>query len=261
MGGVRQRGGSVLYSTLKTTLKPVLQVSFKPWVTGLENVPDDGPVIIASNHLSFSDSVFLPLVVPRKMTFLAKSDYFTGRGIKGRATAAFFRGIGQLPIDRSGGRAAESALRAGLKVLSQGNVLGIYPEGTRSPDGRLHRGHTGVARIAIESNAPVVPCAMFGTREIHPPGRTMPKRGPVGMALGEPLDFSRYEGMGNDRYVLRAMTDELMYAIMKLSGQEYVDRYASTVKKEIEAAKKAERELEQLPDVAAGDDEAHPRAS
>lgn len=257
----------MLYSTLKVVLSPVLGVSYRPWVKGLEHVPDTGPVLIASNHQSFVDSVFLPLVVPRKMTFLAKSDYFTGRGVKGRATAAFFRGIGQLPIDRSGGRASESALRAGLKVLGRGDILGIYPEGTRSPDGRLHRGHTGVARIAIESGAPVVPAAIFGTREIQPPERTLPKLGPVGVAFGEPLDFCRYEGMGNDRYVLRAMTDELMYAIMKLSGQEYVDRYAGTVKKELEAARKVgKKELKAAKSdkgaEAVGDDgEAHPQAS
>ncbi|MQA80908.1 MAG: 1-acyl-sn-glycerol-3-phosphate acyltransferase [Streptosporangiales bacterium] len=229
----------------------------------MDNVPDEGPVIIASNHQSFSDSVFLPFLVPRKMTFLAKSDYFTGRGIKGRATAAFFRGIGQLPVDRAGGRASEAALRAGLKVLHQGDVLGIYPEGTRSPDGRLYRGHTGVARMAIEGNAPVVPCAIFGTREAQPPGKNLPKVVPVSVRFGEPLDFSRYEGMGNDRYVLRAMTDEVMYAIMKLSGQEYVDRYANTVKNELDAARRAERkELKQAPsDTAPGDGEAHPRAS
>lgn len=252
----------MLYSTLKVVLTPVLGVSYRPWAKGLENVPDNGPVIIASNHQSFVDSVFLPLLVPRKMTFLAKSDYFTGRGIKGRATAAFFRGIGQLPIDRSGGRASESALRAGLKVLRRGDVLGIYPEGTRSPDGRLYKGHTGVARIALESTVPVVPAAIFGTREIQPPERKMPKLGPVGVQFGEPLDFSRYEGMGNDRYVLRAMVDELMYAIMKLSGQEYVDQYAGVVKKEIEAARKAEKkELEPPRRHSLDDDEAHPRAS
>lgn len=236
----------MLYETMKVVLTPVLGVPFRPWTDGLENVPDEGAVIIASNHQSFSDSVLLPLMVPRKMTFLAKSDYFTGTGIKGRLTAAFFRGVGQLPIDRSGGRASEGALRAGLKVLDRGDVLGIYPEGTRSPDGRLYRGHTGVARMAVLREAPVVPCAIFGTREVQPPGRTMPHIRRVGVRFGAPLDFSRYEGMGNDRYVLRAMTDQLMYEIMRLSGQEYVDEYAGTVKKELEAAHKAEKkELKQ----------------
>ncbi len=219
-------------------LGPALRLVFRPWVEGLEHVPAEGPAIFASNHLSFSDSVFLPLMVPRHITFLAKDDYFTGRGVRGRLTAVFFRGIGQLPVDRSGGRASEAALSTGLRVLSRGGLLGIYPEGTRSPDGRLYRGKTGVARIALEAQVPVIPVAMIDTEKIQPPGRLVPKIGRVGLRIGRPLDFSRYRGMEGDRFVLRSVTDEIMYELMNLSGQVYVDVYASRAKAELAAARK-----------------------
>jgi 1-acyl-sn-glycerol-3-phosphate acyltransferase len=229
----------VFYWLLKRiVLGPVLRTLFRPWVKGLENVPPSGGAILASNHLSFSDSVFLPLVVPRRVTFLAKSDYFTGRGVKGRTTAAFFKGIGQLPIDRSGGRAGEAALRTGLRVLNRGDLLGIYPEGTRSPDGRLYRGKTGVARMALEGKVPVLPVAMIGTDRVQPIGRRLPSlgQGRVGIVIGKPLDFSRYEGMAGDRFVLRSITDEIVYELMRLSGQEYADVYATTMKERLAAA-------------------------
>jgi 1-acyl-sn-glycerol-3-phosphate acyltransferase len=226
----------VLYWLLKRILLgPLLHVLFRPWVRGDDNVPDVGPAILASNHLSFSDSFFLPLVLRRRVTFLAKSDYFTGRGIKGRLTAVFFRGMGQLPVDRSGGKASEAALCTGLKVLRRGDLLGIYPEGTRSPDGRLYRGRTGVARIALEGKVPVLPVAMIDTDKVQPIGKVVPRIGRVGVVIGEPLDFSRYEGLEDDRFVLRSITDEIMYALMELSGQEYVDIYASTMKERIAA--------------------------
>ena len=217
----------------KIILGPVLRVFFRPYVIGLENVPAEGPVIFASNHLSFSDSIFFPLSVPRRITFLAKSDYFTGSGLKGRLTAGFFKGVGQLPVDRSGGRASEAALRTGLRVLSRGGALGIYPEGTRSPDGRLYRGKTGVARMALEADCPVIPVAMIDTEKIQPPGRVIPRIGRVGIKIGQPLDFSRYEGMEGDRFVLRSITDEIMYELMELSGQEYVDIYAQVAKERL----------------------------
>ena len=182
----------MLYWLLRRILLgPLLHAVFRPWVRGLENVPETGPAILASNHLSFSDSFFLPLMVPRRITFLAKSDYFTGPGLKGRLTAAFFRGAGQVPIDRTGGQASDAALRTGLRVLNAGDVLGIYPEGTRSPDGRLYRGKTGVARMALEAGVPVIPVAMIGTDKVQPIGRKVPRLGRVGMVIGEPLDFSR----------------------------------------------------------------------
>lgn len=223
----------------RVVLGPLIYAFFRPWVKGLEHVPDEGPAILASNHLSFSDSIFLPLVVKRRVTFLAKSDYFTGRGIKGRLTAGFFKGVGQLPIDRSGGRASESALATGLRVLSKGDLLGIYPEGTRSPDGRLYRGKTGVARMALEAGVPVLPVAMIDTEKVQPIGRKIPRILRVGVIIGPPLDFSRYDGMEDDRFVLRSITDEIMYELMQLSGQEYVDVYAATMKERMAASRRA----------------------
>lgn len=224
----------MLYWLLKSVLLgPLMRAVFRPSVQGLEHVPATGAVIMASNHLSFSDSFFLPLVVPRRITFLAKSDYFTGPGLKGRLTAGFFRGVGQVPVDRSGGSASDSALDASLTVLRAGEVLGIYPEGTRSPDGRLYRGKTGVARMALEAGCPVLPVAMVGTDKVQPTGQRIPNLGRVGIVIGAPLDFSRFAGMQDDRTVLRAITDELMYELMRLSGQEYVDVYAATMKEHL----------------------------
>jgi 1-acyl-sn-glycerol-3-phosphate acyltransferase len=221
----------VFYWAVKAILGPILRVVFRPWAQGTENVPREGPAIIASNHLSFSDHFFAPLPLPRKVIFLAKSEYFTGRGLKGLLSKAFFSGVGQIPVDRSGGQASERALRTGLRVLAQGQLLGIYPEGTRTPDGRLYRGKTGVARLALEAKVPVIPCAMIGGFEFQPPGRIRPRLGiRPGVRFGKPLDFSRYYGLEQDRIVLRALTDEVMYAIMKLSGQEYVDEYAQRAK-------------------------------
>jgi len=224
----------VAYALLKAILLPLLSLIFRPKVEGLSHVPTKGPAIIASNHLSFSDSIFMPLVVSRRVTFLAKSEYFTGKGIKGRAVAAVFRALGQVPVDRSGGRSSEAALETGLRILREGNLLGIYPEGTRSPDGRLYRGRTGIARMALESGVPVIPVAMIDTDKIQPPGKALPKIMRVGIRFGAPLDFSRYEGMSTDRFILRSVTDEIMYALMDLGGQEYVDMYATRAK-QIEA--------------------------
>lgn len=209
---------------------PILRTAFRPWVTGGENIPRTGGVILASNHLSFIDSVFLPLIIERRVTFLAKSDYYTARGIKGWAIKNFLKAAGMLPIDRSGGKASEASLRTGLSVLNQGDVLGIYPEGTRSPDGKLYRGRTGVARMVLEGNVTVVPVAMIGTEKVMPIGRKIPKVRRIGVVIGEPLDFSRFEGMESDRFILRSITDEIMYELSHLSNQEYVDVYASTVK-------------------------------
>jgi 1-acyl-sn-glycerol-3-phosphate acyltransferase len=221
----------VFYWVFKAIIKPFLNLIFRPWAEGIDNVPRDGPAILASNHLSFSDHFFAPLPLPRKVVFLAKSEYFTGRGIKGLISKAFFSGLGQLPIDRTGGAASERALRTGLRVLASGELLGIYPEGTRTPDGRLYRGKTGVARLALEARVPVIPTAMIGGFEFQPPGRIAPRLAiRPGVRFGKPLDFSRYYGLEQDRLVLRAMTDEIMYELMKLSGQEYVDEYAQRAK-------------------------------
>ena len=188
---------------------PLLKAIFRPWIVGRRNVPAEGAAILASNHLSFIDSVFLPLMIDRPMAFLAKSDYFTGKGLKGWATRMFMKGTGQIPIDRTGGKASEASLNTGLQVLGRGDLLGIYPEGTRSPDGRLYRGKTGVARLALESGAPVVPVAMVGTNIAQPIGKVIPKPMRIGVVVGEPLDFSRYRGMENDRFILRAGADEI----------------------------------------------------
>ena len=208
------------YGILRAFLTPFLMVLFRPKVKGLRHVPGSGPVIIASNHLSFSDSIFMPLVVPRKVTFLAKSEYFTSPGPKGLLKKLTFIALGQVPVDRSGGRRSEAALVTGLKVLAEGKCLGIYPEGTRSPDGRLYKGRTGIARLAIESGAPIIPVAMFNTEKIQPTGTVVPKVMRVEMIFGEPMYF---EGDSTDLQHLRNVTDQIMETIQALSGQEYVD--------------------------------------
>lgn len=231
----------MLYWFMKYILVgPWLKVLFRPWLEGTDRIPADGPLIMASNHLSFSDSFFLPLMVRRPMTFLAKSDYFTGKGVKGFLSKTFFSGVGQLPVDRSGGRASEAAILTALDVLNEGNILGIYPEGTRSPNGILYRGKTGLARMSLEAKAPIMPVAMINTYEIQPPGVIKPRLMRVGIRFGQPLDFSRYEGLENDRFVLRSVTDEVMYELMSLSGQEYVDMYATRAKELISQGEKAD---------------------
>ena len=221
----------MFYSLLKyVVLGPILRLLFRPIVTGRDHVPESGAVILASNHLSFSDSIFLPLMVRRKVTFVAKAEYFRGTGIKGFLTKLFFESTGTIPIDRSGGAAAQAAMDTGLRILRGGGIFGIYPEGTRSPDGRLYRGKTGVARLALESGAPVIPVAMMNTDDIQPPGKLLPTIKRVRIRFGAPLDFSRHADAVGDRFVERAITDEIMYELMELSGREYVDVYAATLK-------------------------------
>ena len=219
------------YGILRAFLTPFLMILFRPKVKGLRHVPASGPLIIASNHLSFSDSIFMPLVVPRKVTFLAKSEYFTSPGTKGLLKKLTFIALGQVPVDRSGGRRSEAALITGLKVLAEGKCLGIYPEGTRSPDGRLYKGRTGIARLAIESGAPIIPVAMFNTEKIQPTGTVVPKVMRVKMIFGEPMYF---EGDSTDLQYLRVVTDQIMSRIQEMSGQEYVDTYATKAKKSTE---------------------------
>ncbi|HVK26458.1 MAG TPA: lysophospholipid acyltransferase family protein [Actinokineospora sp.] len=219
-------------------LGPLLRLFFRPRIEGAENIPADGGAMLASNHLAVSDSFFLPLKVSRRVTFPAKIEYFTEPGIKGRLKKWFFTGLGQIPIDRSGGSAARAAIDTGVRLLREGHLMGIYPEGTRSPDGRLYKGKTGIARIALEAGVPVVPVAMFGTDKANPIGSKMWRPYPIRIKVGKPLDFSRYAGLEGDRFVERSITDEIMYALMELSGQEYVDIYAAKAK-ELEAAHKA----------------------
>jgi 1-acyl-sn-glycerol-3-phosphate acyltransferase len=223
----------VLYWFLKwIALGPWLKLVFRPHVEGAENVPFSGPAILASNHLSYADWLFMPLTLPRRVTFVAKAEYFTNPGLKGWFQKKFFSGAGQVPIDRSGANAAEGALASARQILGQGDLFGIYPEGTRSHDGKLYRGKTGVARLALETKSPVIPVAVLRTDLVAPPGKRFGSFTRPGVRFGKPLDFSRYEGMENDRYILRSITDEIMYEFMRLSGQEYVDLYASRAKEE-----------------------------
>lgn len=241
------RPGALYWFLKHILIGPWLRVLFRPWVEGLENIPAKGPAILASNHLSFSDSFILPLVVPRSIVFLAKSDYFTGRGFKGWFSRLFFTGVGQVPVDRSGGRASEAAITTATRILAEDSLLGIYPEGTRSPNGIMYRGKTGVARMALEAQVPVIPVTMINTYEIQPPGQLLPRLYRVGVRIGRPLDFSRYEGLEDDRFVLRSVTDEIMYALMELSGQEYVDMYATRAKELIAEGNPADSSATRLP--------------
>jgi len=221
----------VIYWILKhLIIGPLLKTIYRPWVEGADNLPSNGPVIIVGNHLSVIDSFFMPLMIDRRVHFLAKSDYFTGKGLKGWFVKNFMLAVGQLPIDRSGGKASEASLNTGLAVLEQGDVLALYPEGTRSPDGRLYRGRTGVARLVLESGALVVPAVMIDTEKCMPIGAKFPRIRRIGTIIGKPMDFTRFSGMATDRFVLRSVTDEIMVEIQRLSQQEYVDVYASGVR-------------------------------
>lgn len=209
---------------------PVLRAVGRPRIEGLENLPKDGSAILASNHLAVMDSFFLPLMVPRRIKFLAKSEYFTGKGLKGAFQKWFFSSVGCIPIRRGGADAAQDALDAGIAAINEGQLLGLYPEGTRSPDGRLFKGKTGMARMALETGAVVIPVAMVDTDKFNPPGTSIPRFAHVKVRIGKPLDFSRFEGMSGNRFIERAITDEVMYELMQLSGQPYVDVYAADVK-------------------------------
>jgi 1-acyl-sn-glycerol-3-phosphate acyltransferase len=225
------------------SLGPLLRLVYRPRVKGLRNIPATGPVILASNHLSFVDSLFIPLVCPRPVVFLGKADYF-----EKKRTAWFFKGVNVIPVRREGGSAGEAAILTGIRALQEGYVIGIYPEGTRSPDGRLYRGKTGVARMALEAQAVVIPVAVRGTPEVMPLEARAPRlRGRPEVEFGPPLRFERYHDRPRDRFVLRSVTDEIMYEIMMLSGQEYADEYASKVKKEIESGERQPAETAPVP--------------
>jgi len=231
----------VFYWLLKWVfIGPLLRLIFRPHTEGADHVPEEGPAILASNHLSYADWLFMPLTLPRRVTFVAKAEYFTTPGIKGWFQKKFFSGAGQVPIDRSGADAAAGAMISAKKILESGELFGIYPEGTRSHDGKLYRGKTGVARLALETKVPVIPVAVVGTDVVAPPGKKFGTFTRPVVRFGKPLDFSRYEGLENDRFILRSITDEIMYEIMRLSGQEYVDMYATKAKAlDKENAKKA----------------------
>lgn len=218
-------------SLIKAVLGPFLRLMFRPRVEGADNIPGSGPVILAGNHLTFIDSMVLPLVCSRPVYFIGKDEYVTGKGVKGRLMAWFFTGVGMVPVDRDGANGGVAALNTGRRLLEQGKIFGIYPEGTRSPDGRLYRGRPGIARLTLMTGAPVVPFAIIGTDKLQPGGAGLPRPGRVTVRFGSAMEFSRYEGMDRDRYVLRAVTDSVMAEVMALSGQEYVDIYATKAKK------------------------------
>ncbi|HVC68745.1 MAG TPA: lysophospholipid acyltransferase family protein [Acidimicrobiales bacterium] len=214
---------AVAYWVLKCLLSPIFRLFWRMEVEGREHIPRVGAAVLAPNHVSFCDSLFMPLVIRRRVTFVAKAEYFDAW-----KTAWFFRAAGQIPMRREGGSASERALATARDVLNEGGILGIYPEGTRSPDGRLYRGHTGVARLALGCGVPVIPVGLVGTTEVQPRGSTMmrPFRR-VTVRFGPPLDLARFDGTSSsDPLALRAVTDELMFEIRRLSDQVYVDRYA-----------------------------------
>lgn len=234
-------------------LGPLLALIGRPKIEGMENVPDDGAVILASNHLAVMDSFYLCLVTRRRVTFLAKSEYFTGTGLKGWFTRWFYTAAGQVPIDRNDSDAAQAALSTAERILAEGKLLGIYPEGTRSPDGRLYKGKTGLARLALHTGVPVIPVVMSGTDVVNPPGTKMLRLGRVKVRFGEPMDFSRFDGMADNRFIERAVTDEVIYELMRLSGQEYVDIYAASIKNGVpQQVAAAGQPVARFPETAAG---------
>jgi 1-acyl-sn-glycerol-3-phosphate acyltransferase len=240
----------VLYWLSKyVLLGPLMRLLARPTIEGQHHIPEKGGAILAGNHLAVADSFLVPLLLPRRVTYLAKREYFIQPGLVGWIKRVFFTGVGQVPVDRASGSAAQAALETAVRLLGEGKLLGIYPEGTRSPDGRLYKGKTGVARMALEADVPVIPVAVIGTNELNPIGSRMWRPHHVHIRIGEPLDFSRYAGMAGDRFIERSMTDEIMYTLMELSGQTYVDTYAASVK---ERAAAQAREAARLPDTRAG---------
>ncbi|HEY2061261.1 MAG TPA: lysophospholipid acyltransferase family protein [Amycolatopsis sp.] len=210
---------------LRFVVGPLVRVLYRPRIEGLANIPAEGPVLLASNHRAALDTGVITFTTPRQVRFLGKAEYFTGKGLKGRFIAKSLDALGYVPVERGNAQAGLAALEAGRKVLEAGGVFAIYPEGTRSLDGRLHRGHTGVAALALSTGAKVVPVALFGTEGIQPGGARIPRPAKIKVVFGEPLDFSRYEGQDSSSAIRRSVTDEIMYMILELSGQEYVDRY------------------------------------
>ena len=218
----------MLYTVMSRVVSPAARALYRPKVEGLEHIPTSGPVILAANHLSFVDSMIIPIVVPRRVFFLAKAEYFEGTGFRGALSRWFFTSMGNIPVRRGQGRSARDSLDTAIKVLADGGAFAIYPEGTRSLDGMLHRGRTGVARIALESGAPVIPIGLVGTDKVMAVGRKLPKVVPVTVRFGKPLDFSRYQGMQDSLPVLRSVTDQIVYNILELSGQDYIDNYQAS---------------------------------
>ena len=221
------------YQVSRALAGPFLHLLWRPEITGSEHIPATGGAIIASNHLSIVDSIFLPLMLQRPLTFAAKSEYFTGKSPAQRFAGAYLRATKQLSVDRSEARAAQDMLDAALALLKSGELFGIYPEGTRSPDGRLYRGRTGVGWLALHSGLPVIPVAMIGTDRVLPPGHTVPRLRKIRIRVGEPLTFEAHRDAGPTAKARRAVTDEVIAAIQALSGQEYVPVYASVRKEQL----------------------------
>jgi 1-acyl-sn-glycerol-3-phosphate acyltransferase len=215
----------LLHLLIRRVLAPLARAVYRPVVRGAGNVPSRGPVLLAANHRAAVDTAVLGIVTPRPVRFLGKAEYFAGGGVKGRLMAALVSALGYVPVERGNAMAGLAALESARKVLDDGGVFGIYPEGTRSLDGRLHRGHTGVAALALATGAVVVPVALSGTDKVQPVGKRMPRLAKVTVTFGEPLDFARYHGLDAAPAIRRAVTDEIMYAILELSGQDYVDNY------------------------------------
>lgn len=224
------------YQVSRVLAGPILHLLWRPEVTGLEHIPASGGAILASNHLSIVDSIFLPLMVSRPVTFAAKSEYFTGTRLVDRITGTYLRATKQLSVDRAGARAAQDMLESALGLMRDGALFGIYPEGTRSPDGRLYRGRTGIGWLALSSGLPVIPVAMIGTDRVLPPGSKIPRVSRIRVKIGAPLTFEVLQARGTGARQRRAVTDEVMQSIQALSGQEYVPVYASVRKDELAAA-------------------------
>jgi 1-acyl-sn-glycerol-3-phosphate acyltransferase len=226
----------LLYWVFKyVAFAPLCRLLFRPSVSGAENIPKSGAAILVSNHISAGDTFLLPAMIKRRVTFPAKVELFHGRGVRGRLLTWFLKNVGQLPMDRAGGRASASSMEGVFDVLRRGNLLGIYPEGTRSPDARLYKGKTGVARIVLQAGVPVVPIGMINTELVPSRFFKIPTMRRPKIRIGKPMDFSAYAAAGNDRNVLRWITDEIMNAVMELSGQEYVDAYGTAAKAALEA--------------------------
>jgi 1-acyl-sn-glycerol-3-phosphate acyltransferase len=225
----------VQYGVSRVVAGPFLHLLWRPEITGAKNIPASGGAILASNHLSIMDSIFLPLMVPRPVTFVAKADYFTGTKPMQRAAAAYLRATKQLSVDRDASRSAMDMLEAALGLLREGRLFGIYPEGTRSPDGRLYRGRSGIGWLALNSGLPVIPVAMSGTDRVLPPGHVIPTFAKIRITVGEPLSFEAYQDQPAGARQRREVTDQIMRSIQALSGQEYVPMYASVRKQELAA--------------------------
>ncbi len=215
----------MLHFLIRHVLAPLARAVYRPHVEGASNVPAVGPVLFASNHRSAADTALIAFLVPRPVAFLAKAEYFTGTTPRKRAMASFLSALGYVPVERGSARGGLAALDTAQKVLESGGAYSIYPEGTRSLDGRLHKGHTGVAQLALSTGATVVPVGMCNTDNLLPIGKKIPRLVPITVRFGKPLEFSRYDGMAESPAVRRSVTDEIMYAISELTDQEYVDQY------------------------------------